>query len=166
MERSEFDPIEAASETPEVAHTTPAVFDLSAEPDHSTEPTSTNQDEFAEFRDPQPYTGALKDALDNVPRGGLIAPTTDTPEPEAPAPAIVATRVEMFSMYIAEFPDLPVNYLLRGEAYYDDGEEEDAIADFQKALTLAQTRVDTEDWGYIYQSYIDRAREGLRRCGL
>lgn len=62
---------------------------------------------------------------------------------------------------IQQEPDAPVNYLLRGEYLMQAGEFERAWDDFETARYLAQEALASSDWGYIYQSYIDRAERRL-----
>src|SRR4051794_13294330 len=76
------------------------------------------------------------------------------------------SQLELLTFAIERNPDAPVNYLLRGETYFTDGNDELAAQDFAKALALAEAQIDSTDWGYIYESYIDRAREGLSRCKI
>ncbi|HVO43414.1 MAG TPA: hypothetical protein VMT34_12360 [Aggregatilineales bacterium] len=98
---------------------------------------------------------------------GVRALASEVPGAEIDQAATpVYSPIDLLTQAIQQHPDLPGNYLLRAEVYFRDGDEERAADDFRQALTLAQARVDTVDWGYIYQSYIDRAHEGLRRCGL
>jgi hypothetical protein len=59
-------------------------------------------------------------------------------------------------------PQAPVNYLLRGEFWLELGEAHKAKADLQQACELAAQCLEKSDWGYIYQSYIDRAEDMLR----
>ena len=58
---------------------------------------------------------------------------------------------------IQQEPDAPVNYLLRGEYWLQAGEFERAWDDLETARYLALEALASSDWGYIYQSYIDRA---------
>ena len=58
---------------------------------------------------------------------------------------------------IQQEPDAPVNYLLRGEFWLQAGDYQRAWDDFEAARELAQEALASSDWGYIYQSYIDRA---------
>lgn len=58
---------------------------------------------------------------------------------------------------IQQNPDVAVNYLLRGEYWLTEGDVLQAQDDLWKARELAQAALADSDWGYIYQSYIDRA---------
>ncbi len=73
-------------------------------------------------------------------------------------------QVRVLTQLIARQPDEPVNYLLRGEEWLVCGEIEQAQADFESALQRAERLERESAWGYIYQSYIDRADAGLRQC--
>ena len=63
---------------------------------------------------------------------------------------------------ISAYPDVPVNFLLRGELLLGQGDTLGAITDFRRALELAAQQVDTEDWGVVAQTVQDRALAGLR----
>jgi hypothetical protein len=58
---------------------------------------------------------------------------------------------------IQRAPGAPVNYLLRGEYWLEVGKLELARQDLEAALELATEAILISDWGYILQSYIDRA---------
>lgn len=73
-------------------------------------------------------------------------------------------QVRVLTQRIARQPDEPVNYLLRGEEWLVCGEIEQAQADFESALQRAERLERESAWGYIYQSYVDRADVGLRQC--
>lgn len=71
-------------------------------------------------------------------------------------------RLRLLNRKIEQFPESPVNYVLRGELYAAAGDEESAASDFRTAIRLAE-KLDPElDWGYVNTAYIDRAEEGLR----
>lgn len=59
-------------------------------------------------------------------------------------------------------PQAPVNYLLRGEFWLEVGDHHKAQEDLSRARELAALCLEKSDWGYIYQSYIDRAEDMLR----
>ena len=74
-------------------------------------------------------------------------------------------QIAVLSWLINADPDAPVNYLLRGEEWLACGYAHNARKDFARARALAAQAYQTSAWGYIYQSYIDRADAGLRHCG-
>lgn len=73
-------------------------------------------------------------------------------------------QVRLLSRLIEANPDAPVNYLLRGEEWLACGQFEQARADFEAAWARSERLLVQSAWGYIYQSYIDRAQAGLRQC--
>ena len=75
------------------------------------------------------------------------------------------TQIAVLSWLINADPDAPVNYLLRGEEWLACGQAHNARKDFTQARALAAQAYQGSAWGYIYQSYIDRADAGLRQCG-
>lgn len=81
-------------------------------------------------------------------------------EHPVPDPPVVA----LLSETIARYPDEPVNYLLRGEAWLSAGETRRATADFEVARRLARRRFAESAWGYLAQAYFDRAEAGLAMC--
>ncbi len=72
-------------------------------------------------------------------------------------------QLDALSRKIMQYPDAPVNYVLRGEVYLDYHDTERAAADFRQAIALAEDQDATLDWGYINAAYIDRAVDGLRK---
>ncbi|MEP0763673.1 MAG: hypothetical protein HRF48_13140 [Chloroflexota bacterium] len=74
-------------------------------------------------------------------------------------------QIAMLSWLIHADPGAPVNYLLRGEEWLACGQVHNARKDFARARALAAQAYEGSAWGYIYQSYIDRADAGLRQCG-
>jgi len=73
-------------------------------------------------------------------------------------------QLRLLNRLIATNPDAPVNYLLRGEEWLVCGQFEQARVDFEAARARSQRLLSQSAWGYIYQSYIDRAQAGLRQC--
>jgi tetratricopeptide (TPR) repeat protein len=73
------------------------------------------------------------------------------------------------SASIADEPDAPMNYVLRGEALLRSGALDAARSDFERALALAERALRGERWGLIAQAAQDRAAAGLievlRRSG-
>lgn len=74
-------------------------------------------------------------------------------------------RLYALDLAIEQQPEAPVNYLLRGEYWLEMGEPAAAQRDLLTALDLAEKALAASDWGYIYQSYIDRAESLLVRLG-
>ena len=70
-------------------------------------------------------------------------------------------RINDLTAQIERYPNTPVNFIIRGEVYLAHGQADAASIDFQRALDLAESRVDTLPWGYVNAGLIDRAREGL-----
>lgn len=70
-------------------------------------------------------------------------------------------RLYALDVAIDRYPDAPVNYLLRGEYWLEQGDFQQAQADFIKVCDLAAQALETSDWGYITQSYLDRAEQYL-----
>src|ERR1700694_2646321 len=73
------------------------------------------------------------------------------------------SRIAILTRKIDQYPGAPVNYVLRGEVYLENGDFELAAADFRAALALAEQQDETLDWGYVNAAFMDRAEEGLRR---
>ncbi len=72
-------------------------------------------------------------------------------------------RILALETAISAAPDNPINYVLRGEALLDYGDQAAAAEDFQRGLHLISAAGET-DWGYIHSILAERALEGLRRC--
>lgn len=89
----------------------------------------------------------------------LLADMPDAMDAVAPPP----TRLELLTAAIERHPDAPVNYVLRGEALREAGNLDSAVDDFLTALRLAEGRETT--WEFLNRAFLDRARQGLRRCG-
>ena len=87
----------------------------------------------------------------------------DLPDSNAVA-APIPSRIEALTAAIALHPEAPVNYVFRGEALLENNFNEEAAADFEKGLELADSLAESANWGYIYRALADRAREGLRQC--
>jgi hypothetical protein len=73
-------------------------------------------------------------------------------------------QARFLSRLIEADPEAPVNYLLRGEEWLVCGQVEQARADFEAARARSERLLNQSAWGYIFQSYIDRAEAGLRQC--
>jgi tetratricopeptide (TPR) repeat protein len=86
-----------------------------------------------------------------------------TKSPVHAVPSISSGRIETLSRAIEQHPDSPANYVLRGDAYLELGKREEAVEDYLAALQLAEGR--QTDWEYLNRSFMDRARQGLRRSG-
>ncbi len=63
---------------------------------------------------------------------------------------------------IARAPSAAVNYVLRGELLLQHGAADEAAADFQQALRLAEAELAASRWGISAQVTRDRALTGLR----
>lgn len=74
-------------------------------------------------------------------------------------------RLYALDSAIERYPDAPVNYLLRGEYWFELGSFQQAQADFIRVCDLAVQALAESDWGYIYQSYLDRAEQRLALLG-
>jgi hypothetical protein len=83
---------------------------------------------------------------------------------EAPPWDSWTIQLHLLTRDIEADPDSPVNYLLRGEEWLAREQWEQAGADFETALELAGQLLEQSAWGYVYQSYVDRAEAGLRQC--
>ncbi len=77
--------------------------------------------------------------------------------------ATMVERVDELSDAIAQYPNSPANYVLRGEMFLEGGDRDLAADDFEHAIRLADEQAESANWGYIYRALADRAREGLRR---
>jgi hypothetical protein len=73
-----------------------------------------------------------------------------------------AIRLHLLNRAIEGSPDAAVNFVLRGEYWLEQEDAQQAIADFQTAIELAETELETSDWGYIQQTLFDRSQQGLR----
>ncbi len=76
----------------------------------------------------------------------------------------VAERVKSLTAAIRRYPEAPVNYILRGELYLDEGYFAEAADDLRRGLALADAKAEAADWGFVSQGLADRAREGLKKC--
>ncbi|MFQ3565985.1 MAG: hypothetical protein SNJ59_03200 [Aggregatilineales bacterium] len=78
-------------------------------------------------------------------------------------------RRQLLDRAIADFPEVAVNYLLRGELLLQAGDFNGAAADFERALTLASAQFEQAAWGLSAQITRDRAMWGIaetrRRAG-
>jgi len=74
-------------------------------------------------------------------------------------------RLASLNRAIAQNPDAAVNFLLRGEYWLTQREYIAASQDYQKAAALAAEALLSDEWGYLYQSYLDRASEALAWLG-
>ncbi|MCC7445835.1 MAG: hypothetical protein IT324_00390 [Anaerolineae bacterium] len=112
----------------------------------------------------------VSDEDDAVGAGFKPAPTEEPASEPQPVPradrrlAEIISRVDVLTAAIERYPDSPVNYVLRGEALLEGGDNDLAAEDFVKALELAEPRAETANWGYISRALADRARDGLRRA--
>jgi hypothetical protein len=110
---------------------------------------------------------------DGTRRVGLAPPDQPaapalTTQPQVTAPAVVrvgrdSKRLAALTDAIALYPNSAANYVLRGELYAKHGEYALAEADFLKALSLAESELASEDWGFVAQTVQDRAEYDLRR---
>jgi len=71
-------------------------------------------------------------------------------------------RQRELSRGIGEAPDNMTLYVLRGELNLERREHERAIADFDRALKLAETLDDASGWNILEQVMRDRALYGRR----
>lgn len=71
-------------------------------------------------------------------------------------------RLYNLNWAISAYPDAAANYVLRGELLLSMRDSIGAAADFRRALELAVTDVENEDWGLVAQALQDRALVGLR----
>jgi hypothetical protein len=72
-------------------------------------------------------------------------------------------RLDDMNLGIELYPQNPTNYVLRGELFLEQHQEELARSDFETALQLASEQVISDRWGLVAQSVQDRAIMGLRR---
>src|SRR5450432_1604480 len=127
-------------------------------------PIGTNMDETPQFDDKE---AEESQAAHNTGGGYRDAePSFESVELLEALPTLevlsVPTRIDMLSESIERYPEAPSNYVIRGEALLDEGQNEWAAHDFTTALQLAEAQARTANWGYIYQALYDRAQEGLR----
>lgn len=71
-------------------------------------------------------------------------------------------RQRALSNSIGESPDNMTLYALRGELYLERREPELAIADFERAVELAEKLDDAKGWNIVEQVMRDRALYGLK----
>lgn len=71
-------------------------------------------------------------------------------------------RQRALSNSIDESPDNMTLYALRGELYLERREPELAIADFERAVELAEKLDDAKGWNIVEQVMRDRALYGLQ----
>jgi hypothetical protein len=67
------------------------------------------------------------------------------------------------TLAIEIYPDVAVNYLLRGELYAKRLEWVLAEEDFKKALQLASEQLEQSSWGVAEQMVMDSARRALEQ---
>ncbi len=85
------------------------------------------------------------------------------PQPAvATPPTLIDVRIGALTEAIGYYPNTPVNYVLRGELYIESNRFEQASADFERALDLAQARQESLTWGYVNTVLIDSVYAGLR----
>lgn len=73
-------------------------------------------------------------------------------------------RLDALHASIAQHPNAPAPYVLRGELYLERGAYALAEADFQRALALAEAQLSASDWGLVAQALQDRAYRGLAQA--
>lgn len=72
-----------------------------------------------------------------------------------------AQRISRLSAAVELHPDSPTNFVLRGELYLEMGDYALAKDDFERALELAVSQTEIDDWGIVAQAVQDRAHDGL-----
>jgi tetratricopeptide (TPR) repeat protein len=72
-------------------------------------------------------------------------------------------QVTSLTRAIEQYPDAPANYVLRGELYQQAGMIEQAEADFEAAIRLADADYDAYQWGVLSQALRDRALNRLHK---
>lgn len=79
-------------------------------------------------------------------------------------PQVVEQRLWDLTQAIEAYPEVPSNYVLRGELYLELGEVELAAVDFRKALDLSEDQMERNSWGVVAQAMQDRAQTGLQNA--
>lgn len=74
-----------------------------------------------------------------------------------------AERLTALDLAIQRQPSAPAHYLLRGEYHLAVGMIEAARADIERVQSLAEAALADSAWGYIWQSYLDRAEQLMQR---
>jgi len=77
--------------------------------------------------------------------------------------ADVGGRLNSLTQAIEDAPESAVNYVLRAELYMSVHEYALAQADFQRAIDLAETQFELDDWGLLDQAMRDRAIAGMEK---
>ncbi|MCY3831515.1 MAG: hypothetical protein OXG85_00785 [Chloroflexi bacterium] len=72
------------------------------------------------------------------------------------------SRQRELSAGIDESPNDMTRYVLRGELYLERREHELALADFERAVELAERLDDAKGWNIVEQVMRDRALYGLK----
>lgn len=72
-------------------------------------------------------------------------------------------RLAVLDRAIETYPDVAINYLLRGEIRLEIHDYDLAQQDLQTALELAEAQYENDRWGLGSQAIQDRARHGLQR---
>jgi hypothetical protein len=75
-------------------------------------------------------------------------------------------RLRLLNRAVEQYPNAAVNYVLRGEYWLEQGDFQQAEADFSAAIALGMADLETSDWGFVQQALVDRARQGLRETGV
>lgn len=93
----------------------------------------------------------------------LVDADTQPFDIQDPPQTVEEARLAALTSKIIAYPEVPVNYVLRGELHLSLNQPDSAAHDFEQAIRLAEALDSELDWGYLNASYIDRANEGLRR---
>jgi uncharacterized protein HemY len=103
------------------------------------------------------------DSVNDQESDATISAPTPTVEMATPQhkPSRRERQLERLNRAIAENPEIPTNYVLRGELALETKDYPQATADFEKALELASLQVHTSRWGVVAQTMQDRAYAGL-----
>lgn len=87
-------------------------------------------------------------------------------EPVVNPAAMANPHIRALTRMIDASPEVPVNYVLRGEEWLIYGDVGRARHDFEQARAQAERLLGASAWGYVIQAYIDRADAGLRQCDM
>ena len=130
------------------------------------------EDETALMAEPRAETAPVAAVPVIEPEAEWVAPPI-TMEPAEPAidfwtlllrpKHAAALRIDGLGQAIERSPNVPANYVLRGELYLTLKQYADAEMDFRRALDLAAAQVESQDWGVVAQVMQDRALAGLKQ---
>jgi|GEM_PF-2935743 len=78
---------------------------------------------------------------------------------------VAAEELASLTLAIEIYPQAAANYAARGDHFRRRGERVLAVADYQQALTVAETELAQSRWGFVAQALRDRLLQTLLEMG-